>query len=220
MSSRLIELARAADSERQPAEPASQEHCDLCAEPLPPEHRHLVDLESRELLCACRACSLLFDREAAGDGRRRLLPERRWRLDGFELDEATWERLRIPVGMAFFFRDGRSAEVKAFYPSPMGPTESLLELDAWSEIEAANPVLGEMADDVEALLVNRARGEHRHWLVPLDDCYALVGLIRQRWRGLGGGTELWEAVGDFFERLDRRSRALDPTGAAAGKEPR
>ena len=55
-----------------------------------------------------------------------------------------WEELRLPVDMAFFFRNsrGRSACV-AYYPSPMGPTESLLELDAWSALEAANPVLGD-----------------------------------------------------------------------------
>ena len=46
----------------------------------------------------------------------------------------------------------------------MGPTESLLELDAWQALEAANPVLAQMEPDVEALLVNRARGARR----PLD----------------------------------------------------
>ena len=50
--------------------------------------------------------------------------------------------------------------MKAYYPSPMGPTESLLELDAWAALEAANPVLATLEPDVEALLVNRraARG--------------------------------------------------------------
>jgi hypothetical protein len=88
----------------------------------------------------------------------------------------------------------------------MGPTESLLELDAWTALEAANPVLGTLAPDVEALLVNRARGARQHYLVPIDDCYALVGLIRTRWRGLTGGTEVWREIGTFFERLDRRAR--------------
>ena len=34
--------------------------------------------------------------------------------------------------------------VVAFYPSPMGATESLLELRAWTELEQQNPVLKEL----------------------------------------------------------------------------
>ena len=89
----------------------------------------------------------------------------------------------------------------AFYPSPAGPTESLLELEAWTELEAANPVLGTMQPDVEALLVSHARDMNEHWLVPVDDCYELVGLIRSRWRGFGGGEEVWAAIDHFFEDL-------------------
>lgn len=175
--------------------------CDLCEEPLEDEHRHLLDLQSRELMCACRACALLFDREAAGGDRYRLIGERRERLDGFRLDDSTWEALRIPVEMAFFFRHSGEGRTMAFYPSPMGPTESLLELEAWAQIEAANPVLAGMRDDVEALLVNRARGAAEHWLVPLDDCYSLVGLIRTRWKGLAGGSEVWAGIDDFFQQM-------------------
>jgi hypothetical protein len=94
----------------------------------------------------------------------------------------------------------------AFYPSPMGPTESQLGLEAWSGIEAANPVLARMEPDVEALLVNRARGARRQWLLPIGDCYRLVGTIRLHWKGLSGGKEVWSEIDDFFEGLDRRAR--------------
>ena len=204
MTSRLADLARGSRADPAPP-PAAAEACDLCGQPLPAEHRHLLDLDSRQLICACRACSLLFDRDAAGGGHYRLIGERRLELEDFELDDATWEALRIPVDMAFFFRHSGAERVMAFYPSPMGPTESLLELDAWSRIEAANPVLGDMEPDVEALLVNRARGSRQHWLVPLDDCYALVGLIRTGWKGLGGGTEVWLQIDGFFQRLSSRA---------------
>ena len=122
----------------------------------------------------------------AGGGHYRLVPERRLRLTGFELADAAWEELRIPVDMAFFFHSSAAERVVAFYPGPMGATESLLELSAWEAIEGANPVLAGMEPDVEALLVNRARGARDYWLVPIDDCYGLVGLIRTRWRGLTG----------------------------------
>jgi hypothetical protein len=132
------------------------------------------------------------------------VPTRRRRLEGFALDDAQWDRLRIPVDMAFFFHSTRAERVSAFYPSPAGPTECLLELEAWTELEAANPVLGEMEPDVEALLVSRARGMREHWLAPIDDCYELVGLIRTHWRGFGGGEEVWAEIDRFFDDLPTR----------------
>jgi hypothetical protein len=192
---------------------AAQERCELCSEPIAPEHRHLLDLRSCELMCACRACALLFDRRAAGVGHYRLVPDRRLRIDDLELDDLAWEELRLPVDIAFFFRNSAEGRVTAFYPSPMGPTESLLRLEAWAELERRNPVLETMEPDVEALLVNRARGARRHWLVPIDDCYGLVGLIRLHWKGLTGGKEVWTEIARFFDSLDRRSRAASRRGA-------
>ena len=208
MASRLATLVRgaAARADAAAAGPAAepQEVCDLCGEPVEPGHRHIVDVANRRILCACRACTILFDRPGAGGGHLKLLPTRRRRLDDFSLDDAAWERLRIPVDMAFFFRSTPAERVLAFYPSPMGPTESLLELEAWIELEAANPVLADMEADVEALLVSRAHGMQEYWLVPIDDCYELVGLIRSRWKGLAGGEEVWEAIDRFFDDLATR----------------
>jgi hypothetical protein len=203
MASRLARLAQGAPvrvAAPVPG-PAPVEQCDMCAAPVPPGHRHIVDLTDRRIMCACRACALLFDSEAAGGGHLRLLPTRRRRLDDFVLDGPQWDRLRIPVDMAFFFYSTPAERVLALYPSPAGPTESLLELEAWTELEAANPVLGTMQPDVEALLVSHARDMSEHWLVPVDDCYELVGLIRSRWRGFGGGEEVWAAIDHFFEDL-------------------
>lgn len=201
-SSRLRRLAQRSASELV----AVQERCDLCDEPIAAQHRHLLDLEADELMCACRACAVLFDRGAASAGHYRLVPDRRLALVDFELDDLAWERLRLPVEIAFFFRGSRAERVMAFYPGPMGATESLLELSAWSDLEAANPVLETLVPDVEALLVNRAHGARQHWLVPIDECYALAGLIRTRWRGLTGGRELWQELGRFFAGLDERAR--------------
>jgi hypothetical protein len=212
-SSRLREIARGAAAQAQtPARPKLEE-CEMCGEPIAPEHRHLLDLESRELKCACRACTLLFDRRAAGGGHFRLVPDRRLRIDDLELDDARWADLAIPVDMAFFFHKSDEAKVVAYYPSPAGPTESLLELDAWEEIERDNPVLGSLEPDVEALLVNRARGARKQYVVPIEDCYRLVGLIRTNWRGFSGGSEVWERIEAFFEELDGRSKV-----AGAGRE--
>jgi hypothetical protein len=201
-SPRLRRLASAsASAGAARAEP--DEHCELCGALIPAEHRHVLDLETREVLCSCRPCSVLMHRPAAGGGHWRLIPERRLRLGDFRLEDLTWEQLQIPVDMAFFFHNSAAGRVMAFYPSPMGATESHLELTAWTELEAGNPVLGTLEADVEALLVNRARGARRQWLVPIDDCYRLVAVIRTRWRGFTGGKEVWQEIDRFFADLDR-----------------
>jgi len=210
VASRLAQLARAgsAPAPEPEADPAAAvadvEVCDLCGAPVPPVHRHLVDLQSRRMMCACQACKILFDSDAAGDGHLRLVPDRRRELTDFVLDEASWAALQIPVDMAFFFFNTPAERVIAMYPSPAGPTESQLRLEAWTELEAANPVLGELTPDVEALLISRARGMHEHWLVPIDDCYQLTGLIRTHWSGLSGGDEVQQQIDGFFDQLRSR----------------
>lgn len=210
--SSLRRFAEEESSKPAAVEQGAQEFCELCSEPIPPEHRHLLNISSREILCACRGCSILFFEDAASEGRYRLIPDRRLFLEGFEMSDAQWESLRIPVDMAFFFYSVSAERVVAFYPSPMGPTESLLKLSAWEELEESNPILKDMERDVEALLVNRARGAREHYLVPMDQCYSLVGLIRMRWRGFTGGKEVWEGISQFFEGLRKSSRTVTTKG--------
>ena len=200
--------AEAVAQEQAAQEQAGLEFCELCGESILPEHRHLLEVSTREILCVCRPCSILFDREAASEGRYKLIPDRHLFLQDFEMDDAQWDSLRIPVDMAFFFHSAPAERVVAFYPSPMGPTESLLKLGTWEELEDRNSVLKGMERDVEALLVNRVRGARDHFLVPMDECYSLVGLIRVHWRGLSGGREVWEEIDRFFEILRKRSKTV------------
>lgn len=191
------------------AAPEPDEHCELCGLAIPPQHRHVLELESRELLCACRACQVLFDRDGSGGGHYRLVPDRRTRLDDFRLDDLGWLALGLPVQMAFFVRDGASGAVKAYYPSPAGATESELELESWTDIEAENPVLREMSSDVEALLVNRTGERREAFIVGVEDCYRLVALVRTHWHGFGGGDDVWRELAAFFDDLRLRS---EPAG--------
>ena len=215
--SAFSKLRRFAEEEAARADHAptmAQEHCDLCGAAIPPDpdHRHLMEVATREISCVCRPCSILFDSEAASEGRFKVVPDRLLNLEGFQMSDARWETLRVPVDMAFFFYNTPAGKVVAYYPSPMGPTESLLELETWEELEADNPVLGDMERDVEALLVNRARGADDHLLVPMDECYKLVGVIRTRWRGFSGGREVWDEISAFFDDLKRRAK---PVGTGA-----
>jgi hypothetical protein len=177
------------------------ESCDLCGAALGEEHDHLVDLEARGLRCACRPCALLFERPGAAGGRYRLVPTSVRRERGLNLTAAEWEALDIPVGMAFFFIDSQVRRWVAFYPSPGGATESVLPLDAWADVLEANPAVAALEPDVEALLVRAAGGGFEGYLVPVDLCYELVGLIRLLWRGFDGGQEVHEAIEGYFATL-------------------
>lgn len=186
--------------------------CEMCGEPIAAEHRHVADLERRGVLCACPSCHLLFTREGAGQGRYRAVPDRYLYDPAFPISEAQWEALEIPVGVAFFFRNQALDRVVAFYPSPAGATESSLDLHAWERVVAAGPRFADLAPDVEALLVRRQAGGFACYLVPIDACYRLVGLVRLHWKGFDGGEQAHRAIDAFFADLRARSRSVRPGG--------
>jgi hypothetical protein len=179
------------------------ERCEMCSAELGPEHQHLVEPANRQLACACEPCAILFSGQAETKYKR--VPRRVSVLQDFQLTDGQWDSLMIPIQLAFFFKSTPDRKVIALYPSPAGPTESLLSLDAWDEIVQDNPVLKEMETDTEALLVSRVGNSHEYYLVPIDECYKLVGLIRTHWRGLSGGTEVWREILQFFASLKERS---------------
>jgi len=188
--------------------PPDGERCDMCAASINPDHPHIVDLHSRALMCACRACYLLFTDEQA-DLRYRAVPDRYLSFAGPGLDEQAWDELQIPVGLAFLFRNSIQDRMVAFYPGPAGATESELPLPAWNRMVARDPGLAVLRPDVEALLVRRSgAGAASCHLVPIDACYELVGQLRSRWRGFDGGREAHDAIDVFFARVAARSRPV------------
>jgi Family of unknown function (DUF5947) len=210
-------LKRIRDMPLQP-KPRPGERCELCAALIPDEHGHVVDLESRALMCACRPCYLVFAPQGAGGTRFRAVPDRYVSFPDFALSPSQWDALQIPVGVAFFFMNSALDHVAAFYPSPAGATESLLSLDSWDEIVAANPDLGTLQPDVEAFLVRSAdrqsgAAQAECYLVPIDVCYELVGQLRRLWKGFDGGTEAHAALDAFFDRVrDRASTGASREG--------
>ena len=207
--SELPDVSRAFSRLRQLAEaPRAVERCDMCSRELAGEHDHLLEPSARRLSCVCAACAVLFTGETGTRFRR--VPRRVRELTDFRMTDGQWESLRLPINLAFFFRSTPLERVVAAYPSPAGATESTLLLETWEEIERENPILLEMEPDVEALLVNRvghARGAApaEYFLVPADQCYRLVGLIRTKWTGLSGGSEVWGEIARFMHEMQERS---------------
>ena len=178
---------------------AAEERCDLCSVGLAPVHRHLLEVANRRIFCACDACALRF--EGVISGRLKLIPRDARPLPGLHVSDAQWEGLALPISLAFFFFSTPTGKMTALYPSPAGATESLLPLETWSTLVSANPVLGTIEPDVEALLVNRAGDSRDYFIAPMDMCYELAGLIRMHWRGLSGGDAVWRKIEEFFARL-------------------
>jgi hypothetical protein len=178
--------------------------CELCSEELTDDHPHILELSSRRLCCACETCAILFANPAAT--RYRSVSRRKELLADIRLTDLQWQGLRLPINLAFFVFSTPAERVVALYPSSAGTTEALPPPDAWDELVRDNPVLRDMEPDVEALLVNRLGEEPEHYLVGIDECYTLVGLVRMHWRGLSGGTEVWREIGRFFAELKQRSR--------------
>ena len=198
--------------------PMVGERCEMCAEPIRDDHPHVVDLESRALMCTCRGCYLLFTAEEA-QLRYRAVPDRYLSFPDFALDARQYDELEIPVGLVFLFNSSVLDRIVAFYPGPAGATESELPLEAWARVVESNPQLSVLRADVEALLLRGTdRGsEFSCYLVPIDVCYALVGQLRRVWRGFDGGSEARQAIDDFFADIAARSRPAPPIPEADGR---
>ncbi len=184
----------------------AREHCDLCSVELPPRHRHLLAMDDRRVVCACSACALRFQNVI--DGRYKLIPRDAYALPDVVLSDEHWNRLALPINLAFFFYSTPEEKMTVLYPSPGGATESLVPLDAWETIIGENPVLEQMEPDVEALLVNRVDDARACYLAPIDTCYELVGLIRLHWQGFSGGKKVWDEIEGFFDRLERKAKPM------------
>jgi Family of unknown function (DUF5947) len=182
---------------------AAEEVCDLCQNQIPAEHRHLIHLTERRILCVCEPCMAL----RAGDRELRPTGTRTVWLSDLELSDELWARFQLPIGLAFFMEDSAAGRVVAFYPSPAGATESELDLDAWEELVAENSALRALEPDAEALIVNRLASPPVYAIVPIDECYRLVGLIKTSWEGISGGPEPERRIERFFEVLRARGAA-------------
>jgi hypothetical protein len=208
----LLQLGRPANTPiaRHAETPSRCEHCGV---PLGASHHHYVDVSSRHLSCSCRACWL----SGSHGGSWRAVPDRYVAGGAFQLSDAQWDALQLPVAIAFFMFNSALRRTIAFYPSPAGATESSLPLAAWRDVEQENSWVRIAAPDVEAILVRRDPRSHERrdaFIVPIDACYDLVGRIRTNWSGFDGGDSVRAEVDRFFDEIALRSAATAASAAA------
>jgi Family of unknown function (DUF5947) len=196
--SSLVRLRQFAQNRR------TVELCGFCAVELPHNHEHLLETATRKMECVCRGCAILFTNQGQKYQR---VPRRIRALEDFRITDAQWKALAIPIGMAFLFYSSRDKKVVALYPSPGGPIESQLPLKSWEEIANNNPQLREMKPDVEGLLIHRIGSARDYYLIPIDECFKLVGIIRSHWKGISGGFTVWEQVGNFLSALKQNAQS-------------
>jgi hypothetical protein len=179
------------------------EHCDLCGVGIPAEHRHLLHLVERRIVCSCEPCWAM----RAGEGDYRPTGNRTLWLSELEIPDDLWASFRIPIGLAFFMHSTVTDCVVAMYPSPAGATESELHFESWRRMIELNPVLAGMERDIEGLIVNRLADPPVYVIAPIDQCYALTGAIKATWEGISGGAGVDHAVSRFFDALRARASA-------------
>lgn len=158
-----------------------------CGAALPARHEHVLAGEGVE--CACAGC--------ASAGRR--VPPRLERLDA--LPEPLWAALDVPIGLCWVTVRAGVPGAQASWPSPAGPVGAPIDAGTWEQAVAASPALAGLRPDVEALLVHRLGEAREQWVVSIDRCWTLAGVVRRAWRGLSGGQELKEAVETFLAEL-------------------
>ena len=191
--------------------PVVGERCEMCAEPITDEHPHVVDLESRALMCTCRGCYLLFTAEDA-QLRYRAVPDRYLSFPDVTLDARQYDELEIPVGLAFLFNSSVLNRTVAFYPGPAGATESELPLEAWTRVVEANPsyrCCAPMSKRCCSGGLTGAASSPATWSQSMR-VTPWSGQLRRLWRGFDGGTEAHQAMDDFFAEIAARSRPAPP----------
>lgn len=184
-----------------PAPVVEAEKCEVCGSSLSEDHRHLLELGERRILCACEPCIAM---RSGVDNYCPVGTRTLW-LDDFDFPDELWAAFQLPIGLAFFLRSTGTNSVVALYPSPAGATESELHLESWEALVARNPILEQLDSDGEALVVNRMTDPPEHAIVPIDECYRLVGLIKSNWTGISGGNAISDAVPLFFKHVRRKA---------------
>ena len=93
---------------------APAERCELCRTTIPENHRHLLHLVERRIVCVCPTCWSL----RSGDPEFRPTGARTLFLEDLVVPEDVWARFSIPIGLAFFMRSTTVEPGRGDVPQP------------------------------------------------------------------------------------------------------
>ena len=116
----------------------------MCSVPIPADHRHLLHVEDRLIVCTCETCRALF----SGEGAYRPTGSRTVWLDGLDLSDELWASFRIPIGLAFFFQSSAggpggtavsSRSTRARPAPPSASSTSRRGFGSWPRTRCSSP---------------------------------------------------------------------------------
>ena len=177
---------------------STAQQCEMCAAPLAGVQRHLLDLAHHTFLSICTACAQAFGPRGVNAGLYRLIPTRHLALLDFQATDDLWTG---PVKGICLLRNSETGSVLAVYLDSPGVRESVFDRDRWQTLRTANPLLESLEPDVETLLLQRIGPAPSAYIVPIDTCVRLIGLLEDHRRKQVGKQEIWRAVGAFFVDL-------------------
>jgi hypothetical protein len=192
---------------------AAGPRCGVCDAVIGRVHRHLLAVAGRALVCGCADCHARPDsdrhradpdRYLAVPDRYLAVPDRYLEFAGDVLDAATWDELRVPAGLAFVSRPAAGAGLVVCGPALGRTTEAELPEPVWERLVERHPSFAVLRPGVEALLLRRAGC----FLVPIDACLELAGMLRTSWRGFDGGPAGAGSLASFFARVRARCQPI------------
>ena len=128
----------------------------------------------------------------------RLIPTRHLALLDFQVTGELWTGPGQSRKIVYLLRSSEARCVLAVYLDPAGIQESVLDLESWKMLLTRNPLLDSLEPDVEVLLINRMEQAPACFIVPIDTCSRLTGLLTARLRGMESSRKLWRAIDAFF----------------------
>ena len=192
---------------RPPPDP-DVETCDMCAEVIGEDHPHVVDIESRQLMCTCRGCMLLFTAETA-HLRYRAVPDRYLSFPDFDAVRGRLGRARHPGRSGvLLLQFGSRAPGRLLSGSGgrdrVGARPGRLVRRAWPPTRSStcSPMTSRRCSSADPTMIIKPQC----FLVPIDACYEFAGRLRQVWRGFDGGQDARAEIAGFFARVSARSR--------------
>ena len=189
----------------------SERACELCSRAVGADHQHLIEPATRRLLCVCDACAVLFP---GGHAKYKRVPRTIRFLPDFRITDAQWDSLLIPIEMAFFYDSSHAGRIVARLSEPGRRHRIAAAARDLAGHRARQPGAGPDGSPTskrwwptgwDQVVASDAATRPEYYILPIDECFKLVGLIRLHWKGLSGGTEVWREIARFF--ADVRTRA-------------